>query len=187
MFDVLAHATATRHTATRLLGQSRLIETLEQYGKPHLTGSYALDLMFGPDIDITMVTDRPRETSRAVLNSVLDQDYFQRYEYGDFVRFPVPQRPRGYILVLALTIAGVYWETEIWFLAEPSPQETSLMTFVQEQLTPSTRTTILDLKYQRQVRGLDKHRVSSAAIYLGVLRGGARTLEEIERQQPTAT
>jgi hypothetical protein len=103
------------------------------------------------------------------------------------VRFPHPHRPHGYILVLGLTIAGVYWETEIWFLSEPSAPETDLMRFVQERLTPSTRTTILELKHQRQARGLGKHRVSSAAIYLGVLRDGARTLEEIERQQPVAT
>lgn len=183
MADVLEHAAATRRTATRILQQSRLIETLEQFGAPQLTGSYALDLMYGPDIDITMVTEHPRETSRRVLDAVLDQGFFQRYEYGDFVRFPHPNRPRGYILVLALTVDGVYWEIEVWFLAEPSLHEARLMDFVEGRLTTRTRTTILELKHQRHALGKDKHSISSVDIYYGVLRDGAHTLDEIERNQ----
>jgi hypothetical protein len=80
-----------------------------------------------------------------------------------------------------LTVDAVYWETEIWFLFEPSLQEASLMDFVKGNLTARARSTILELKQQRQALGKDKHNVSSTDIYYGVLRDGAQTLDEIER------
>ena len=144
MVDVGEHARVTRATAGRILHQSRLLDTLAKYGMPYIMGSYALDLMYDPDIDITIVTDHPQDTSRAVLNAMLNQGFFQRYEYGDFVRFRVHRRPHGYILVLAITVDAAYWEIEVWFLFEPSLPELSLMSFVRQRLTTETRDDIGD-------------------------------------------
>lgn len=177
--DVLAHAREVKHTADHLLAQSHILDTLAAYGTPQLLGSYALDIMYGPDIDLVLVTDQPKQVSRRVLSTLLEQDYFQRYEYGDFVRFPYANRPTGYILVLALTIGGVYWELETWFVAEPMRETERLMAFVRQQLTPPTRTAILELKHQRHLHGSDKHRLSSVDIYYGVLRHGARTWDDL--------
>ena len=181
MIDLDNYSKKIRRIADSLLAQSRIIETLQAFGSPQLTGSYELDLMYGPDIDVVVVTDDPRQVSRAVLDQVLDQGYFQRYEYGDFVRFSYPNRPKGYILVLAVTVEDVYWEIEIWFLFGASKQETKLMDFVCRNLTPETRETILRLKHQRKVAGKGKHAVSSVDIYKGVLKYGLSTLGEIEK------
>ena len=168
-----------KRTADAILAASGVAHVLERYGTPHFTGSYALDLMYGPDIDIVVVTEHPNASSRSVLNQMLDQDFFQRYEYGDFVRFRCTNRPRGYIVVLAITVENVYWELEIWFLPERSQEETELMQFVRTHLTPQAKTTILRLKHQRQLAQTSKHAISSVNIYQAVLQHRAQTLDDV--------
>lgn len=182
MIDVLEHSNHMRNTARHILQQSQIIETLSKHCTPQLTGSYALDLMFDPDIDIVVTTEYPKDVSRRVFNDVLDQDFFQRYEYGDFVRFQRHNRPAGYIIVLAITIDAIYWEIEIWFVYERPPHEIEAMTYVQKHLVPEAKAVILNAKYQRYVHGKDKSNISSVDIYYGILRDHAYTLDEIKER-----
>ncbi|MBN1876410.1 MAG: hypothetical protein JXA33_19455 [Anaerolineae bacterium] len=168
-----------KKTADLVLQQSQILETLCKFGEPRLTGAYALNLMYAPDIDIDVITADPKTVSRAVLDNLLDQDFFQRYEYGDFARWHFPNRPKGYILALQIPVETVRWEVEVWFLYEASKQEQALMELVREQLTPETREIILNLKHQKHITGISKHDISSADIYYGVLRHHLYTLDEI--------
>ena len=180
--SVIEYSKQVKRTANSILNQSKLIEILEKYGQPELTGSYAFDLMYGPDIDITVVTPQPKGVSRAVLADLLDQDFFQRYEYGNFVRFVYQNRPKGYILVLAITIDDVYWEIEIWFLFKKPVREEMIIELIGQALTPRTKEIILKLKHERALSGIDKHRVPSVDIYEGVLKHKVYTLDDIEKK-----
>lgn len=182
--DVLLHAQIMHATATRLLEESQLLSLLRQHGVPELNGSYSFDLMYGSDVDIDMFTDDPRGTSRRVLDMLLDQSYFQRYEYGDFDHFAVANRPRGYILVLGARVDGVYWEIEIWFLYERSAADITVQQLMQQPITSEVRELILRLKHERYIQGKGKHAVSSMDIYRGVLKHQLTTLDAIERYLP---
>ena len=88
MIDLDNYSKKVRRIADSILAQSKIIETLQAFGSPQLTGSYALDLMYGPDIDIVVITNDPRQVSRAVLDQVLDQ---AKMAIDNVIYFEVPE------------------------------------------------------------------------------------------------
>lgn len=165
---LLRYSQDVRLQAQRLLRDGEVIETLNKYGKAEITGSYKYDLMYGPDIDIEVISDNPREDSLSALSEFLDKRKFQKYEYGDFKKFPRENRPESFIIVLVQEIDGLKWEIEIWFFKEKDKRneefEEELMNLGQEQ-----KMKILGLKHQRKQGKLSKHKVSSYEIYEAVL------------------
>ena len=168
--DLLDYSKQVKNQAQRLLKKNRVIETLNKYGEVIITGSYKFDLMYGPDIDLEVITNNPRENSLKALNEFIEARNFQKYEYGDFEAHPREKRPESFIIVLDQILAGVKWEIEIWFFKQRDPDkikfEEKLTSLSQEQ-----RKKILELKYQRDQMGRSKHAVSSYEIYRTVLFG----------------
>lgn len=105
----------TKDVAERILREEKIEETLAKHGNVFVGGSYALDLMYGPDIDIVVECNDPRKASLRALNEFIDNRGFQKYEYGDFVEHSREDRPRGYIVNLLKRVEGRKWELEIWF------------------------------------------------------------------------
>lgn len=114
--QLLAHSNKMRQQADTILNSSNLLKVLEKYGEVLVHGSYFLDVMYGPDIDIAVAAGDTGAASRRALDEILNIGYFQKIEYGDFVKFPRANRPRGYILVLKTTVEDIRWEIEVWFL-----------------------------------------------------------------------
>lgn len=150
--------------ADQILSSTNLVHTLEEYGQVFINGSYTLDLMYGADLDIIVATDDIRDSSQNAVKKLIEQEAFQKYEYGDFVKFSREGRPKGYIIVLKTEVDGVKWEVEIWFLNSFEEQKKSLLE-IKEKLDESARINILRAKYERDVSGKSKHDLSSFEIY----------------------
>jgi predicted nucleotidyltransferase len=84
----------TRMIASKLLDEKNILEILARVGTPQMIGSYELDLMVDPDIDIVVQTDLPRQRAREALNAFIEKETVQKYEFGDFVKFPRTGRPQ---------------------------------------------------------------------------------------------
>ncbi|USN45477.1 MAG: hypothetical protein H6502_05525 [Candidatus Woesearchaeota archaeon] len=163
--DLLAHAQKMRSQAKFLLEDSKALAILNQVGNVSVCGSYKHDLMYDPDIDLFVRTDTPRESSLQALELLLQEKNFQKYEYGDFVDHPRPNRPSGYIICLRKEIEGVKWEIEIWFLSDEKPD-----CLENVDITPEKQLEILQAKHDRSQSSTSKHEMSSFEIYKKILR-----------------
>lgn len=166
--ELLQLSHQTQKTAERLLAEKGVMEILSKIGQPMLIGGYALDLMIEEDIDIVLETKSLKESACQALNNFIALDIVQKYELGDFVKFPRTGRPNGFIVNLKTNYTQAKWEIEIWFLKDKSFYEGQLLHY-KSQLTAQSRIEILRKKYERRRAGISKHELSSKEIYDNVL------------------
>lgn len=162
------HSSNTKRQAKTLLESTKLLDILKKFGDVHLIGSYPLNIMYGPDIDIIVETKNIRRSSVDALQEIVEKSLFRKIEYGDFVKFPTENRPVGYILVLKAVVEGVKWEVEVWFLEDASKQ-LNYNKLLGSQLTEQNRIEILKAKHLRETSNTSKHKLSSYEIYQQIL------------------
>lgn len=162
------HSQDIKNQATKILDSTGILEILKKHGKVFLVGSYPLDVMYGPDIDIIVESGDTRKSAVETLNEIVDKELFRKVEFGDFVKYPLEDRPKGYILVLKAVVENVKWEIEIWFL-EDAKEQIKHFDFVKSKITDENRLEILMAKHLREMSGKDKKSLSSFKIYEDVL------------------
>lgn len=163
--DLITYSKQVKANADKILSGTNLFDILSDFGQVKMRGAYDLDLMYGPDIDIVVLNDNPRESSVKALQKLIDLRLFQKYEYGDFEKFKRAKRPESFIIVLKVGHENVKWEIEIWFLKEIDKEEIEFIDKLKKILTPEVRLEILRQKDEREKGGLDKHKLSSFEIY----------------------
>jgi hypothetical protein len=166
--DVIEFSQKTKQEAQSLLKQGNVLTVLSKHGRVVLSGAYKHDLMWGPDIDITVTSNDPEKSSVNALLEFIEQRNFQKYQLGDFIKFSREDRPKGMIVVLIQEYKGRKWEIEIWFqkaLSESDSYFDKLLTSASEE----QRKIILEIKNQRENSHISKHALRSGTIYKGVL------------------
>jgi hypothetical protein len=166
---LLSLSAMRRKEAEQILMDGKVIKTLSKYGVPEIIGSYALNVMYDSDIDIVVFSKNPRENSLAALKDFILQRKFQKYEYGDFVKFKRINRPEGFIVNLHSNTQTVKWEIEIWFLKSIN-KEKKLNEFLKKEITEKRKIKILKLKHERATKKLSKYDLSSMDIYRKVIK-----------------
>ncbi len=166
--DLEEYSKNIKKQAEALLQSTNLLDILKKFGDVHLIGSYVLDVMYGPDIDIVVETKNIRKSSLDALQEIIEKQLFRKVEYGDFVKFPMEKRPRGYILVLKAIVEKINWEIEIWFLNDVS-KELNYYKFLESKITEQNRIKILRAKNLRNTSKINKHSLSSYEIYEQIL------------------
>lgn len=175
--DVVRHSKITKQEADDLLKYGGVIKNLSKYGKVVVTGSYKYDLMYGPDIDLAVLTDNPEKSSYRAFLEFIKQRKFQKYQLGDFSRFPRKSRPKDIIIVLIHEHMGKRWEIEIWFKKSLSEHDKYFEKLI-SKVTEKQKRAILELKQQREENNISKHKLDSATIYKGVLLEGKTGLKD---------
>ncbi len=168
MEKIQTYSKNTKKQADLILKRTQLVESLSRFGTVHIIGSYPMDLMYNPDIDIVVTSKDIRTSSLKALEAILQKRICQKIEYGDFVKFKRAKRPAGYIIVLKIISKGVLWEVEIWFLSS-AQKEKKFMEKVVKQLTPEKKKLILEFKHLINQSHISKHQISSTNIYDAVL------------------
>lgn len=177
MNDVELYSKQIKRLADELLSKTGLINILNEFGEVIVGGSYKYDLMWEPDIDIVVKREDPRRASKEALHKLIEFKLFQKYEYGDFVKFKMEGRPESYILNLKIPYAGQKWEIEIWFLREIPEKQTETDELIKTSLNEVNKITILEIKKKRDQSGNTKHQLSSTEIYERVLIDGIKNFE----------
>ena len=179
MTETNEYSKKVRKDAEDLLRVTKLIEILSEFGEVKIGGSFKYDLMWGPDIDMVVICDNPRETSKKVLEKIIELRLFQKYEYGDFVKFKRENRPESYIVNMRLPFEGQKWEVEAWFFEKYPETHEEMDKLILEKLTQEKKEIILEIKRKREEDGIDKHKINSAEIYRKVLIEGIKNYEEL--------
>ena len=177
MEEIEVYSKKQKDTADELLKNTGVVGVLSEFGEVIVGGSYKYDLMWGPDIDIVVKCGDPRKASMDALQGLVKLGLFQKYEYGDFVNFGRPDRPKSYIVNLRLPYAGQRWEIETWFFEEVPESQIETDELIRTKLNAENKITILKMKKERDNGGNTKHQLSSADIYRKVLVDGVATYE----------
>lgn len=138
--------------ATQLIHQQQIIEILGQGAEVIFTGSYHLNLMAYPDIDIYLKVDEPQH-----LLAYMGQIAATYIQNKDCIRVKVekqyhienPYLPKGLFLSLKFpnTAWKLPWKFDIWVLEDDYLQTMCAKTKKMEHvLTPEIRELIVNLK-----------------------------------------
>lgn len=158
----------TRKNATNLIKKLNIMDILSEVGTPLIIGSYELDLMIDNDIDIVVQSNNTKESAVNALNKFISAEIVQKYEFGDFVKFPRNNRPQGYIVNLLIKDTHTKWEIEIWFFNDIKEYKKQIEKY-RIDIKDNHRLEILKRKYLRSLEGKIKHEKSSFEIYNDVL------------------
>ena len=177
--DPITRAALLHQEADLILQAIGFLEILQPYGKITFTGSYFLDLMAYPDIDVEM----PPLTQEQIFN-VLGQ--FFEHPWVDKVELEKPNEPRlpgGIYFMLRIDHGdwGRPWKIDMWSLApelvEAGARE---MRRLKELITPAKREIILKYKVARLNAQGRTPMGSGWWIYKAVLEQGLREMGEID-------
>jgi hypothetical protein len=158
--------------ASQILTGKGLLEILKTFGTPHLSGSYALDLMTWKDLDIYLEADDIDEETFFALGSILCTSFH-----------PVKMSFRNELVAKTEGLpAGLYWgvylgnerqgdwKIDIWMVSRAECQR--MLAYVSEiknKLTPDAVNKILEIKSKCWQDPLFRRSFSSTDIYSAVL------------------
>ena len=166
-----------RERADSILYEFGLLEELRRYGKPHLIGSYRMDMMAWNDLDIDVENDemslaRLHELTAYVLNTFHPVWYEAKEEVtdeGNTVWF------HGFEAI----IDGELWNVDIWFFnRETIDRAERYCDRIAETANAAERAAVIQIKQEliaRKLYGFDQFH--STQVYEAVLEKHILTVE----------
>jgi len=168
-----------------LHGERDVDGILHRYGKVHYTGSYALDLMAWPDIDITMVLDGDPysfDNFFEMGKQLAGVDGVDKIEYWNSLNWDVHNLPKGLYWGVRLNTGtwDVPWKIDVWATNEDEfKANQKLMKRLSKGITPEARGVIVEIKNSLITPEGRTPQGSGYYIYEAVLFKGLRTPREI--------
>ncbi len=183
--SAVATAERLRKACMELLagGLDRL---LRSYGPVCYSGSYYLDLMAWPDLDVCLPLERSREYRIKFLNlgprlaTVCD---VVSLRYKDNAQYREPRLPKGLYWGATVQRKGsLRWKIEIWAMpAQAIEVQQSELDRLKSKLTPEKRAAILSLKQALLTPEGTTPEYSGYHIYRAVLDQGMTRTREVKK------
>ncbi len=160
-------------------------ELLRGFGEVTLSGSYYLDLMAWPDLDLYI----PLDPSEAYLARFLELGprlasicQVISLSFKNCIRYPEPHLPQGlYWGVRLEQSAGLRWKLDIWaFPPAVIAAQRAELDRLKRKLTPQARARILEIKQALMTPEGRTPPLSGYPIYCAVLDLGLVSLEEVK-------
>jgi hypothetical protein len=171
--NLLTISNSYREKADGFLNKSRLLETLQKYGRIEFEGAYAGNVMLHGDVDIKVVQNNEytQDEIFIILKDIHDtcgdniRSLFIKADWDD-PRFG-RQYPYGRYIGLKTLLNEERWKFDIWFISEAeATRERGVLDISKTNLTEVQRIKILEFKHYRKDHGL---KVSGQEIYEAVL------------------
>lgn len=178
--DPEALASALHTKATLLLERSGLLTLFNGYGKVHLTGSYALDLMATRDLEAELVLFEmwdPLDAFFALGHQIAKQPGVFGMTFTNYLRKPAPHLPAGLHWAVRMVDSenDAQWKINIWAVDEAHAQrEEGLMTRIRSTLDDESRRLILRMKHAFLTEENRTPSLNSLPLYEAVLFEGLR-------------
>jgi len=178
MMTVEDRSRALRQEADDVLGLVRLQELCAPIGELVPTGSYFMDLMMYPDVDLYLPPTTPGRLM-GVAVELAKQDCVQRINY---IRGGPGDLKDG-LYLKPVVIHGRWerpWKIDIWSLPlSVVDEKQAALVDLKARMTPEHRATILDTKYRLLTDAGRTPMFSGIYIYKAVIDNGLRELGEI--------
>ncbi len=169
--NALERAAALRQEADAVLDLIHLEDIVKPYGCITPTGSYALDVMAYPDIDVYIplvsIPDLFAIGAKIAQVEAVWQVVFEKSND--------PTLPEGFYLKPRIRYGdwGRSWKVDIWSIAEDTLREkTALMNHFAEKMTPALRESIVNYKQAVMTEDLRTPMSSGFFIYRAFLDEG---------------
>jgi hypothetical protein len=176
----MSTSTPLRDEADRVLFEKGLLALLQKYGEPHVSGSYALDLMVWRDLDVYLQAEAMSERRFFELGGRIaellapSRMHFRNERIGQTVGLP-----HGLYWGVYFEVAeSRLWKLDIWCV--PGEECRRLLAHcenIQARVTPATREIILVIKSACWQHPEYRSGFSSQDIYTAVLEDGISTLD----------
>lgn len=170
-----------RDEADALLSRHGVLDILRQFGTPHLSGSYNLQLMTWRDLDIYLEmqplnTERFMDLGRQLGRALRPR----RLSFTDHFNFPTTEALTGlYWGIRTDELSRGGWKIDVWGVT-PSvcAERLAYSESLRRDLSASTRLSILKIK--NEICRLPSYRktITSKQVYDAVLSGSATSIEE---------
>ena len=171
--EIVEYARQLRREATALLDKEGLLSMLKAVGTTQVIGSYALDTMTWPDIDISMNLPQAQnvELFFELAQRIATKFEITKMSYSNHYIRNFPGYDHGLYWGIQLRYAGTEWKVDLWGYNDPDYQRhIAEANELFRQLQQADRLAILRIKYvicqQPEYRG---NVYNSMAIYRAVL------------------
>jgi hypothetical protein len=169
---------ALRREADQVLDLIRLHDLCAPIGQLMPTGSYSMDLMMYPDIDLYLPQTKP-EHLLGVAMELAKHDCVQRI---NFIRGGPGDLKDGLYLKPVVTY-GCWerpWKIDIWSLPSPvAERKQADLDDLKSRMTPANRAIILETKYRLLTAEGRTPMFSGIYIYKAVVNNGLEKLDDI--------
>lgn len=169
-----------RSQANKVVKDFTLVDILQTAGKPKIVGSFAMNLMVWPDIDLEVQTvGRPSHVDVLAIAQALIEAGIARLTINDHRQSLHPDMPRGIYLGPDIVHQDISWQVDIWFISQEEVAERSKqITDLLSKLTKDYRDRILLLKQILAAHEAYHRGISSLDIYTAVIEHGVITIED---------
>ncbi len=187
MHPLLEESKKVKEQADRLLSQSRILEILKPYGELKIGGSYALDCMLRPDIDIfVIVKEHDYGKVMEIQRSIMETRFFREFDFVNWVDFEDPEimDAKEYYFQPWTPFEGVLWKLDVSMFTPEYDRSVELTdrftTLLEAEPDDTKRIAILEIK--AAMRDGKKYRsgVDGKLIYQAVLDNGILSPADFE-------
>lgn len=194
MHRLLEESKKVKEQADRLLSQSRILEMLRPYGEVKIGGSYALDCMLRPDIDIFVIA-REHDYAKVmnIQRAIMETKFFREFDFVNWVDFEDSEAMdmKEYYFQPWVPFEGVLWKLDISMFTSEYDRSHELTDRFKALLDAESDDTkhIAILEIKKAMREGKKYRsgVDGKLIYQAVLEKGVlslATFEEFLKMKP---
>ncbi|SRR5260221_10855475 len=184
--ELLKRSKEFKKQADEILGRSKLVEVLSRYGEVKFTGSYPLNLMMRPDLDVYAIAkENSKEKMLEVVQGIFSSCYFDEIRFTNYLDFYKDQDDhKGYYFQPLVKIGDNRWKLDIWLMAENRYEphtEHFLEILNKDPHANEKRLIILELKNHYKEGQKYKNNINGRKIYEAVLENEVKNVEEFER------
>lgn len=170
--DLIKNSQKLLKDADHILNESKIIEKVEKFGKVFIVGSYKLDLMYRPDIDIDVqVENYSVSEMRELARDLLKSNYYQKVLFQDWTEIKSPFGKNYIYLGLLHYYNDIPWKIDIHYTNEKISPYLGIFKKIKEgvEKNPEAKLKILELKEKYFRDGEYKDGMTSVKVYEEVL------------------
>lgn len=175
--------------ATDFIKNAAFFQAMCSLGEVIFTGSYALDIMTWPDIDVQLKLGNTSNALQALahLSEILLQDPKTiRFQYVNFKDYPRSTLPKGLCIGAQISDSALkelnqsYWKIDFWILEEKDfEQNKEFMAQLKEKMTPAHKKLIMHYKEDWTQRWGRPPQLASYFLYQAVVFEGLKDEDSI--------
>lgn len=185
MPDPLAISTKFKSEADEIFQQTKLLDVLSAYGTVHIIGSYVLDVMARPDLDIFVTaSENDLQKAKAIMHQILDLDYFYEIAFADHVAVQLWSNIRGYYIQPHKLIGDHDWKLDIWLSTDEffnNKTQEYLTRLEKSDKTAELRAKIIELKLHFRNGEKYRDKINGEKIYKTVLDNPDLSIDQLTR------
>jgi hypothetical protein len=170
--------TDRKTAADRLLYELGLFDKLAEIGKPHIIGSYRMDMMAWNDLDIdieneAMSLEKIYELSTFIINTFHPVWYEAKEEVND-------DGKKVWFHGFETMITGELWNVDLWFFDKETIAEAeNYCDNIADNTSQAQKDTIVSIKSELIERGLYSfEQYKSVDVYKAVMESNVRNVDE---------